>query len=438
MIIKGGTRSGARLLAEHLQKTDSNEVVQILDVRGTAATDLEGAFREMTAVASGTRCKYPLYHASINTAAHERLTPEQWRRSVDVLSERLGFADQPRAVVRHIKQGREHVHIVWSRIDAEKMQAISDSHNYRAHEEAARQLEQEFGLARVEGVHTGDRDQARPVAEINQAEQQQAERTGLTVAEAKAAIQGAWQRSDDGAGFARELDMAGYVLARGDRRELVIIDREGGLHSPRRRLGLKAAEIKTRCADLDPASLPDVEEAREMQEQRALEPQQQTEAPAKDTPTTPATPTRDEMPPAVQPSTAQADSDRADQMQKGVEAGMGFFERLFTKAAEMFDAVREKLFGAVFGPMGDREETSVPPPPAPMLKDTPALVPVEVEKTVEPEKPKDKAQARPYEPRRVSPPSRDPARDRDHEGRERIREIELQPPPDEEPDGGET
>lgn len=577
MIIKGGARSGGRGLARHLTRADTNELVQVLDVRGTAADDLAGAFKEIEAVAAGTRCKSPLYHASINTARDEQLTPEQWRHSVETLESALGLTDQPRAIVRHIKDGREHVHVVWSRIDAEHMRAISDSNNYRIHEEVARQLEREFGHRQIEGVHTGDRDQPRPVAEINQAEQQQAERLDLPIAVINSEVRMAYAASRTGEAFASNLTLYGHILARGDRRDLVIVDRAGGEHSPRRRLGIKAAEIKAHCADLDLAALPSVAEAQQQIEARQLEragrdavPDNNPAAPdamaagqSLDAPGTrpfewdeaidldtmraearaawrispdgralienlarfghrlswgdEATlvivdrlggyhnlktalgdeiswaayhhrcadlqpddmknpdktkqemggvqpvdvaaawtyqqqqpiipnyePPEQERPgraagthaPGGNPATVnEAWNQAADRAQKGTEAGLGFFEKLLTKAAEMFDAVREKLFGAVFSPLGEREETPLPPP-APTLKDTPALVPVEVEKVIEPEKPKDRPQARPYEPRRVPAPVRDPARDRDHEGRERVREIEWQPPPDDEPDGG--
>lgn len=67
MIIKGGSRAGASDLAAHLQRVDTNERMEVLGIRGTVARDLEGALREMEAMSSGTRCKNPLYHASINT-----------------------------------------------------------------------------------------------------------------------------------------------------------------------------------------------------------------------------------------------------------------------------------------------------------------------------------------------------------------------------------
>ncbi|HEX3983910.1 MAG TPA: relaxase/mobilization nuclease domain-containing protein, partial [Acidisoma sp.] len=145
MVIKGGARGDGAGLAAHLLRMDTNERAEVLELRGVAAADLDGGLREMEAVASGTRCKRPLYHASINTDPGEHLTDEQRAMAIDRLEAKLGLTGQPRAVVEHVKEGREHVHVVWSRIDLDHMRAIPDSHNYRKHEEAARELEREFG-----------------------------------------------------------------------------------------------------------------------------------------------------------------------------------------------------------------------------------------------------------------------------------------------------
>jgi DNA-binding transcriptional MerR regulator len=58
------------------------------------------------------------------------------------------------------------------------------------------------------------------------------------------------------------------AVARGDRRDFVIIDRAGDDHSLARRLGIKAAEVRSYMADLDPASLPSVEQAKQLQAER--------------------------------------------------------------------------------------------------------------------------------------------------------------------------
>jgi len=153
VVIKGTSCAGAARIAKHLSCTETNERNELHELRGVAADDRYGALREMEAVALGSRCQKPFYHSSINTLAHERLTDEQRAHAIDRLEAALGLSGQPRIVVIHRKKDREHCHIVWSRISLERMCAISDSHNYRKHEQVARELEREFGHARVQGAH---------------------------------------------------------------------------------------------------------------------------------------------------------------------------------------------------------------------------------------------------------------------------------------------
>ncbi len=271
MVIKGGARGAPIDLAAHLQRLDTNERMEVLELRGVAADELEGALREMDAVASGTRCKRPLYHASINTAPDERMTPEQWNQAIDALEAKLGFTGQPRTVVFHEKEGREHVHIVWSRIDLEHMRAIPDSHNYRRHEEVARELEREFGHAHVQGAHVEREGKERPDRTPTHAEMQQAERTGLSPKEAKAEITAIWEKTDTGKAFAAALEDHNWILARGDKRDFVVLDHAGEVHSLARRIeGAKAKDVRERMADVDLAKLPSVEEARTVQLSRQV------------------------------------------------------------------------------------------------------------------------------------------------------------------------
>src|SRR5580693_8658569 len=155
-------------------RTDTNERAEVREITGVAAQDLRGALLEMEAVASGTRTTKPFYHASINTRADERLSDEQRAQAIDRLEEKLGLSGQPRIVVVHEKEGREHCHIVWSRIDLDRMAAISDSHNYRKHEIVARELEREFGHERVQGAHVERDGKERPKRTPSQWEMEQA------------------------------------------------------------------------------------------------------------------------------------------------------------------------------------------------------------------------------------------------------------------------
>jgi hypothetical protein len=272
MIVKGGSRARAAELAKHLSRRDTNEQVELIETRGTVAADLLGALSEMEAVSAGTRCRRPLYHANIDPDARYAMTGEQWQAAVEALEARLGLAGHPRVVVRHVKNRREHVHVVWSRIDLERMQAVSDSWNYRAHEEVARELERRFGHEHVQGVHIGREGADRAARTPSSAEMQQATRTGIQLDAVTRDLTAAWRSADNPAAFVRALEEKGYILARGDRRDFVAIDPAGGIHSLARRIeGAKTKDIRARLGRLDHTKLPTAAQAQEIQRHRAHE-----------------------------------------------------------------------------------------------------------------------------------------------------------------------
>lgn len=277
-IIKGNARGGARDLARHLERTglQSNEHAELVEVKGVAADRLDGALREMEAIGIGAETKRFCYHASISPdPAEPAWTEKQRDRAIAMLEKELGFEGQARAVVAHVKkdrQGRDraHWHVVWSRIDLDRMAGISDSHNFRKHELVARAIEREFGLKRLQGAHVEREGVERPERTPSHAEMQQAERTDLSPKEAKAALTAIWNRTDSGKAFAAALEDQGWILARGDRRDFVVVDRAGEVHSLARRIeGTKAADVRARMADLDREKLPSTAEAKDIQQDRS-------------------------------------------------------------------------------------------------------------------------------------------------------------------------
>jgi hypothetical protein len=265
VVIKGKSTSGAGLAA-HLLRTDTNERVEVKDIKGVVAGDLRSAMREMEAVAAGATTTRPFYHASINTRADEPLTPAQLERSISVLEDKLGLTGQPRIVVAHVKKGREHYHVGWSRLDLEHMTVISDSFNYRKHEEVARQLEREFGHEPVQGVHVDRDGKPRPKRTPSHSEMLQAQRTGVPVKEAKALLTEIWQNTKTGQEFREALWEQGWQLAQGDRRDFVALDPRGGIHSVARRIeGARIADVRSRWSDINPRELPTIRQARRIQ-----------------------------------------------------------------------------------------------------------------------------------------------------------------------------
>ncbi len=262
MIIKGQSRARARQLATHLLRADQNESIGLHECRGTIAQDVAGALIEMETRGRAARSERPLYHASISPEAATPLTEDQIGQAVDLLEERLGFHGQPRVVVLHRKKGREHVHVVWSRIDVDRGTAIADSWNYRLHEKAARELEALFGHRPVQGSQ-GRRRRRGSRRTVQDHELRQAERSGIPIGLVSGELTALWRGARDGAEFRRTLEGAGYILARGDRRVFVVIDRSGGVHSLARRIeGVDAAMLRERLRDLSLNQLPSVAEAR--------------------------------------------------------------------------------------------------------------------------------------------------------------------------------
>lgn len=276
MIIEGAPAGNVGFWVKHLQRTDTNEEMHLRDVRGTLAQDLEGALREMQAVASGSRSQGNfMYQANINPRAGERLTPEQWREAIDTLEKNLGLEGHQRVVVEHVKEGRQHCHVIWNRVDVDTMRVRDMGGNYYTHERTARELEQAFGLERTPRAH-GEREGERKSKRTDLWEHDRGRESGQSPKEIKAELTTLWLASGDGRTFVEALERYGYILAKGDRRDFCIIDRAGDEHSLARRLdGVTARQLREGLAFLDREALPSVAQAKELYEERKAERQRQ-------------------------------------------------------------------------------------------------------------------------------------------------------------------
>lgn len=264
IVINGGSRRAGAWWSKHLANADKkNERAEVIEFRGLASENLREAFRELEVLAIGTRCKNYFYQANINPRADEHLTPEQWERTVDVLETNLGFEGLPRFVVEHEKAGRVHRHVVWGRIDPDTRTARSDSLTAAIHERTSRELEIEFGLERGQSVLVPDRDFERPERGPEKWEIFRGAATGLDPRDVAAEVRELRAGADNGQAFVAALRDAGYTPCLGDRRDFCILDGEGDVHSLGRRVGMKAAAFREFMADVDRATLPTVEAARQ-------------------------------------------------------------------------------------------------------------------------------------------------------------------------------
>jgi hypothetical protein len=246
MILKGSQRGFGQNLAVHLMKLDDNEHIELHELRGFAADDLKGAFKEAEAISRGTQCRQYLFSLSLSPPEAERVPVAIFENAIERVEGRLGLTGQPRAIVFHEKEGRRHAHCVWSRIDADTMTARPMSFFKNRLTEVSRGLYLEHGWQMPDGI----RDSAkRDPTNFTLAEWQQAKRQGHDPRWLKQSLQECWKSSDNAKAFGQALQDRGFFLAKGDQRGFVVLDHTGEVHSLSRMLGLKTKEVRQRLGD---------------------------------------------------------------------------------------------------------------------------------------------------------------------------------------------
>jgi hypothetical protein len=266
MIAKGNLHSHGQKLAAYLVKGHPGERGELIEMRGFAASDLRVAFRDVEIQAGGTACRKPFFHCYTRLAPGEALEQERWLQIADREEKRLGFTGQPRAVsFHHLADGSVHMHIAWSRIalsEDGRLFAIDPGLYKNKLKELSRELEKELDLKLVRNERAPD-DRTRAAGRN---EFEQARRLGTDLKAIRNTIRDCWERSDSGKSFAAALEAQGLMLARGDRRDFVIVDPAGGDHALSKRItGATVAETRARMSDVDRAKLPGVDQAKAVQ-----------------------------------------------------------------------------------------------------------------------------------------------------------------------------
>src|ERR1019366_1092568 len=103
----------------------------------------------------------------------------------------LKLVGQPRAVVFHTKNGRQHCHVVRSRIDPDAGKAVHMDHDRYKLQAVTRDFARDHGLPLPPGMEKNGK--ASKEKQANLPEKQQQERSGITNEERRAAITAAWR-----------------------------------------------------------------------------------------------------------------------------------------------------------------------------------------------------------------------------------------------------
>ncbi|MCH9806699.1 MAG: relaxase/mobilization nuclease domain-containing protein [Alphaproteobacteria bacterium] len=258
MIIKASQRSGAIALANHLMNLRDNDHVTLYELRGFIADNLHGAMKEAEAIRKGCkRLKQHVFSVSLNPPEKAKVTVQDFEDALERLEKKLGLAEQPRATVFHEKEGRRHLHAVYSRVDMQNMRAINMAHFKRKLQDVSRELYRHHGWKMPKGLMN---NKDRAPLNYSLAECQQAKRTKTDPKVIKSLIQDCWNRSDNVKSFRQALEQNGLVLAKGDRRGHVAVDWEGNVYAVSRWAGIRTKAVREMLGQ--PDNLPTVDEAK--------------------------------------------------------------------------------------------------------------------------------------------------------------------------------
>ena len=94
---------------------------------------------------SHIRTSKPVIHISLNPHPDDKLTDQQLADIGREYMERFGYGGQPYMIFKHEDIGREHIHIVSTRVRTDGS-IISDSKNYERSRKITDSLEQKYGL----------------------------------------------------------------------------------------------------------------------------------------------------------------------------------------------------------------------------------------------------------------------------------------------------
>jgi len=275
MILKGSARRGALDLSLHLSNEVDNERITISDLRGAASDNIYEAFREWEVIADNTNCKKGFYSLSINPDTSQRgWIEKEWQYAINHIENKLGLSGQPRAIVFHEKIGersddvelRKHCHVVWSRINGRTLKAIHMGNDYYHLRTCTKELAKTFDLQIY--YKTGlDKNKHRIEARkqgYDLATSQGKNRDIDSVEARKNSITKLWHEHRDKKIFAAAMSNQGYIVAQGQRRAFVVVDRDNQIHSLARQVdGVKTKQVKQRLGIAE--SYPSIEEAKEQQ-----------------------------------------------------------------------------------------------------------------------------------------------------------------------------
>lgn len=263
MILFVSQRGNEMDMAAHVMNEQDNDIVRVISVEGTVAEDVFGALAEIKMHRELlTNAKNGFVSTSINPdQRQDPLTLEQITELADRLDMAFGTVGQPRIVVEHVKNDRQHYHILTSRIDTINEKAIEIPFDRLKSMMVVKEFARDHGITLPDGYYKDfNRSQAKDKSFTLQEKFQQ-EKTGISKEQRMEIISGLWERRDTPESFINSLQHHGYILCNG-RRPYVLVDMFGKTNSLPKLISDSAVRTRQIREFLgEDRELPQVEEA---------------------------------------------------------------------------------------------------------------------------------------------------------------------------------
>ena len=212
-LIKGQSIACTQKSRAHYLEGPENEKIAVCEVSGFATQNADEALMMIELSAKGTKCKKPLYSAKINPETDRIWTPEEWQQAIEKLEKNLGLTGHPRVVIEHLKKGRIHRHVLWSRFHPDGGAAKNMGNDYAAHQKTQKEIQKAFQL----------RPMMAKGRDFKVWEVEWAKRYGFDVFKFRDAITADFNKAKNGREFLADLKAKGVLLCRGDKSQFVLI-----------------------------------------------------------------------------------------------------------------------------------------------------------------------------------------------------------------------
>ena len=256
MYLKGSTinnRGHARKMAAHLFK-DENEIITVREsLLGTSRTAIERELVAMQHYAKLTKGKEAVFSVAISPREHESLSEEQLDRAIEMIEERFKLEGQQKIVIDHVKDGRAHSHVLWSKVDIDNQKLIA-TNNYKVIlKDMAREMEREFEHELTRSRYTDKTLEVTDQDRMRDGRRSPEKLEQRSSVERKRLLGDLWQDAQSPDHFIAMAKDEGYAIARGDKAKFVVIDRDGEISSLARDLPktVKTKDLESRFQGLE-------------------------------------------------------------------------------------------------------------------------------------------------------------------------------------------